>query len=418
MVAIIYTGYSLKNVLNYNEQKVKQKKAECIMAASYPKDLVQLTCQDKLNRLKKLTSLNENTKRNSLHIMLNFHPSDQLSPEKLEEIATAYMNKIGFGKQPYLVYEHTDAGHPHLHIITTNVQGNGKSIRLFNIGRNQSVKAIKEINKLFGLIEAEGSKPVIAEKETNLQKVQYGKSGTKWAITNVLDSVINQYKYTSLAELNAILRLYNLMADGGGETSRIFKGKGLVYKILDDQGKKINRGIKASCLDGKPVLKYLEKKFTENELSRQEHKKRLTNAIDWSFFKKPNQSLAALIETLGKEKIHLTVRQNDLGLICEITCIDHQTKTVFNGSDLGQRYSAKGLLERCREKEPWNPGNKMQLPGKNLAIVKNMTEISSNNNDPTIIEKETEILMNTHTHHSFVPDVSTWEKKRKQNRSY
>jgi hypothetical protein len=44
-----------------------------------------------------------------------------LSKEKITEIAVEYMDKIGFGEQPYLVYQHFDSGHTHLHIVTTNI---------------------------------------------------------------------------------------------------------------------------------------------------------------------------------------------------------------------------------------------------------------------------------------------------------
>ena len=34
-----------------------------------------------------------------------------------------------------------------------------------------------------------------------------------------------------------------------------------------------------------------------------------------------------------------------------MTYVDHTTKCVFNGSDLGKQYSAKAILERCEVKE-------------------------------------------------------------------
>src|SRR5687768_550975 len=110
MVAIIKTGSSIHRILNYNEQKVKEGVAECIAAVNYPKDVHLLTVNNKLNRLLNQARLNENVARKSVHISLNFDPSEKLSHDCLREIADVYMEKIGFGKQPYLVYEHHDAG--------------------------------------------------------------------------------------------------------------------------------------------------------------------------------------------------------------------------------------------------------------------------------------------------------------------
>ncbi|WP_369699892.1 relaxase/mobilization nuclease domain-containing protein [Flavobacterium sp. AED] len=72
----------------------------------------------KLNRFVKRLELNENAKRNSIYISLNFDPSENHSKEKMMAITNTYMEKIGFGKQPYLVYQHYAAGHPHLHVVS------------------------------------------------------------------------------------------------------------------------------------------------------------------------------------------------------------------------------------------------------------------------------------------------------------
>src|SRR6478752_8955562 len=151
MVARITSPHSIQRALNYNEQKVKNGQAELLHAANYLKDTEQLNFYDKLQRFKDLIILNERAKTNTLHISLNFHNSDMLSKEKITEIAVEYMDKIGFGEQPFLIYQHFDAGHPHLHIVTTNIQANGKRIDTFNIGRNQSEKARKEIEQKFRL---------------------------------------------------------------------------------------------------------------------------------------------------------------------------------------------------------------------------------------------------------------------------
>src|SRR5438093_9026283 len=158
MVAVIKTGSSLHRIFNYNEQKVKQGVAECISAVNYPKDVELLTLNNKLNRLLKQAALNENVTRNSVHISINFDPSEKLSKDQLKEIADTYMKKIGFGEQPYLVYQHHDSGHPHLHIVSVKLRADGSRIDTHNIGRNQSEKARKEMEQSFGLKRAEDSK--------------------------------------------------------------------------------------------------------------------------------------------------------------------------------------------------------------------------------------------------------------------
>lgn len=365
MVAVIKTGHSLHRILNYNENKVKEGVAEIISATNYPMDVEQLSFAHKLNRLQNQAALNENVSRNSVHISLNFDPSEQLSKERLQEIADTYMQKIGFGEQPYLIYQHFDAGHPHIHIVSVKVRADGSRVETQNIGRNQSEKARKEIEQTFGLKRAEDSRlqqQSYRLKPVNVQKVQYGRSDTKRAITNILDAVLKDYKYASLPELNAILKQYNVMADRGSENSRVFQNHGLVYRILDEQGNKVGVPIKASDFYSKPTLSYLEGRFAPNEAARQSHKARVKNAVDLTFLKQPDQKLSNLVNTLAKDGINTVLRQNEDGIIYGITYVDHRTKCVFNGSLLGKRYSAKGILERC--------GEGKEIPAQHPGFVK------------------------------------------------
>ena len=122
MVAVINTGHSVRSIFTYNENKVKEGTAECIGEGNYPASAAELNHAMKLGRLLHQNALNGNVKRNSVHISLNFHPSENYSTQKLLRIAGAYMKKIGFGEQPYLVYRHDDAGHPHIHSVTTNIK--------------------------------------------------------------------------------------------------------------------------------------------------------------------------------------------------------------------------------------------------------------------------------------------------------
>src|SRR6187549_170146 len=348
MVAKITVPNSIKRALNYNEQKMKEGVAKCIYAHNFLKEAERLNFYEKLSRFENLISLNKRASTNTVHISLNFGVDEKIERSKLAEIASVYMEKIGFAEQPYLVYQHLDAGHPHIHIVTTNIKKDGKRISLHNLGRNESTKARKEIEIAYKLVKAEDQKKQQSDEiiPMNAQRVNYGKSPTKRGIVNVLDAVLPKYKYASLAELNAVLKLYNLAADRGKEEGIIFRKGGLVYRVLDERGNKIGVPIKASSIYSKPTLSFLETKFEENELLKKEYRRNLKTSIDWIMVKPP-KSLLAFKEALLKEKINLVIRQNDNEIVYGLTYIDHNTKCVFNGSDIGKEYSAKGILEKC-----------------------------------------------------------------------
>lgn len=341
MVAKIKTGRSIIGAINYNEHKVRLGKAELILAQGYLKDPVNLTFNDKLQRLTDLTQRNERTLVNALHVSLNFAVSEILDKVTLQQIADDYMEGLGFGKQPYLVYQHYDAGHPHLHIVTTNIEPDGKRISFHLLANRASESARKQVEVTYNLVIAEdqGKQQNFISKP--LEQVAYGKSELKRSITNVVNEVVRAYKFTSIPELNAVLNQYNITADRGSKDSRMYEKNGLVYWVLDDKGNKLGVPIKASSIYGKPTLKTLEDRFRLNEMLRKPLKDQLKTVIDKVLLTPVSKS--AFQKQLNGEGIQVIFRQNEEDRLYGITFVDHKSKAVFNGSDLGKMYSAAAL---------------------------------------------------------------------------
>lgn len=347
MVAKITIPKSIEAALNYNEKKVQKGVAICLHAANYLKDAKEMNFYQKLSGFERLNSLNERATTKTLHVSLNFDPSEKLPENKLLQIASDYMQKIGFGNQPYLVYKHEDAGHPHFHIVSTTIKHDGSRINTHNIGRNQSEKARKEIEQTYVLVKAERqqqlAKPGI--KAVDIEKAIYGKSETKRSISNVVSAVFSQYKFTSLPEFNAALKQFNVVADRGKEEGRIYKNRGLVYRILDATGNKAGVPIKASSISCKPILDNLEKKFADNETAKESLKPFVKSKLDDCLSQSPS-TMKELMEHLKQKNIYTVLRQNIEGRLYGITFVDNQNKVVFNGSDLGKGYSAVALQSR------------------------------------------------------------------------
>ncbi|RZM24255.1 MAG: relaxase [Pedobacter sp.] len=425
MVAVIKTGHSIHRIFNYNENKVKAGVAECIGAGNYPIDPDKMSHAMKLNRFLKQMELNENVKRNSVHISLNFDVSEShLSQGKLLAIAEDYMEKIGFGKQPFLVYQHYDAGHPHIHLVTTNVEADGKRIDLHHLVIRKSEPARKAIEKDFSLVAAEAQKKQenYLLKPISASKALYGKSQTKMAIQNVLEAVLSQYKYASLPELNSVLKQYNVVAERGTEDSRVYQTGGLLYRVLDAAGNPIGVPIKASLFYNKPTLKFLEQKFKENEPKRMPYKTRIRNAIDMALLGK-RLTLLELIKALEKQGIHTALRTNETGMVYGITYVDHQTKSVFNGSALGKQYSAKAIQERCVF-EPDLLTHPAQKPsGLQPQATASAAETKAHQNQPQIAatsegtENILDALMQPEQAPDYVPGQLKKNKKKRKRKN-
>ena len=344
MVAKITFPKRIEAALNYNEQKVQHANAICLHAENYLNENPEMNFYQKLEGFNRLIELNDRATIKTLHVSLNFSPSEKISDSKLVSIASDYMSKIGFGEQPFLVYKHEDAGHPHIHIVSTTIQEDGSRINTHNIGRNQSEKARKEIEEFYGLIKAEKQEKSLTQKikPIAMEKVSYGKQETKQSISNIVAAVFSQYRFSSLPEFNAALKQFNVVADRGREEGRIYKKGGLVYRVLDEDGHKVGVPIKASSFWCKPILKNLELKFVLNEDFKKSLKPKTKKVLDDCLLKNPH-SMRQFMTDLERKQIQTVLRQNSAGRIYGITFVDNQNKCVFNGSDLGKGFSVASL---------------------------------------------------------------------------
>lgn len=422
MVAKITIPKSIDAALNYNEKKVQKGKAICLHAANFLKDAKQMNFYQKLAGFERLNSLNERATTKTLHVSLNFSPSEKLQDEKLLKIAELYMNKIGFGEQPFVIYKHEDAGHPHIHIVSTTIKADGSRINTHNIGRNQSEKARKEIEQQLGLIKAErqtelrnpGVKPVDAEE------VIYGKHETKRAIANTVGAVFGQYKFTSLPEFNAALKQFNVIADRGKEEGRIYKRRGLVYRVLDTNGNKVGVPVKASSIGCKPTLDNLEKKFEDSEAAKETLKPFVKSKLDDCLSQSPS-TMKELMEHLRQKNIYILLRQNAEGRLYGITFVDNQNKVVFNGSDLGKGYSAASLQIRLATANENTIKQDEAKSGSSSGSIQK--EIShQKNQDKSIvttskIESPLDVLLSTKEQYDNVPGSLIKKKRKKKKRN-
>lgn len=366
-------------MLCYNENKVACQQARLILSSGFAADIGKMSLTQKLHRFENLTILNSRVKTNAIHISLNFDEQDKLNTEQLQQIVMAYMEKIGFGDQPYLVYQHLDAAHKHIHIATTNIKSDGSRIDTHGIGWKVSESARIELEKEFDLIPAKGRKTsnALGIKPAGIEQAVYGKMPTKRAITNIVNAVIRTYSFTSFSEMNAILKQFNVMADRGGENTVMFQKNGLLYSIINEKGEKIGVPIKASTVYGKPTLSNLEKAFKIGAENRKPLKEPLKASIEKIFGEYSSISKATFAAELARQNIQVVFRQNNQGFIYGITFIDNQNKTVFNGSDLGKAYSAKAIIERLRVQDKLiKPEQKTYLkpPKQTHYLKKNRTD--------------------------------------------
>lgn len=390
MVAVIKSSHSPKRCCEYNESKVQTGLANCIMAGNYPCEPEDLTAKQRTLVLQKRLSLNERSQKGCLHIVLSFHAGDKLTPARLKEISQTYMDQIGLGQQPFLVYQHLDTLHPHLHLVTVTVKPDGSGNRVFFARKAFAGDVIKKIEKDYQLTASQGrnTKPAALE---SAQKLQYGKTPAALAISQVLSVVLPHFKYCSITELNAVLAHYNLVAKTGRPGSKTYLHRGLVYQMLSDQGQKVGSPIKASRLSGKPTMSYLDQRFEENSLLIDSYQKRIRTLIELALISPQTRSLASLAQYLAGEGVKAVYAYSPGGKLSEIIFVDFRTRSVCSASRLGNRYAPAELLARfAKQEKAFAPQQQIDqsplvLPRPTYTASANEKKVSGSENDEGLL---------------------------------
>lgn len=255
MVIRILTGKNVAGAVRYNEQKVEQQQADRIHVANYPDVSATITsARFRLDLLQQLTQLNPAVKKPSVHLAVAFHPLEKLTPERLREIGNEVMTGAGYGRQPYLMYQHHDTAHPHIHIVTVNVDAKGNRIddafiknRLQRLRRNLEVK--------HGLIQAE--EPIKRRKQNRVGEGVASRQRSTITLSDRIRYVLESYTFGSIDSLKLFLGSQVIRMNTQAGRS----GVGITFQAQDDAGKQ-SRPIRASALDSGFTHRHLSERLT------------------------------------------------------------------------------------------------------------------------------------------------------------
>ena len=336
MIAKISATENLGRALGYNFKKVEKGEANILLAVElYQSKEGRYTMEDVLADMEALIPKNCRTKKTVFHCSLNPHPDEKLSDERLTQIAKEYMEALGYGKQPYIVFKHNDIAREHIHIVSLRVDGEGKKIN-DRFEKRRSKKITDALEKRFGLIP---SSKITEKAVAETPKVNIGKGNIKEQVASVLRMVLKHYRFCSLGELNAILSAYNLAVE---EVKTEFRGKkydGLVYVPTDEKGNKAGTPIHASDI-GRGVG------YTAVQ-NRMQKSKQMVKPLIPTIRRKVLEVMRTspgtegrLRQRLEEQGLRVVIRKNKDGRLYGITFIDDERGIALNGSRLGKGYAA------------------------------------------------------------------------------
>ena len=338
MVAKISIGNSLYGALTYNGEKINKEKGRLLDTNKiYNDGSGSVDIRRAYEDFMRWIPTSSRTERPMMHISLNPHPDDRLSDTDFTRLAHDYMQMMGLGDMPYMIYKHEDIDRHHVHIVALRVGTDGRCISdRNNFYKNK--KVCRELEKKYGLKPAEREK---ISPDTPITKIDPN-GDIKRQVANTVKMVGMRYKFQSMGEYNAILGLYNVRCDTADGRVNGREYHGLVYFATDDNGNTIATPLKASRLGKFASRTAIDGRFerAKDKIDVAPTKRKVADALGQSLGKDD------FIAKLKERNIDVVFRYTDEGRIYGVTFVDHDTMTVLNGSRLGKEFSANALNAR------------------------------------------------------------------------
>ena len=199
MIAKISATENLGGAIGYNFKKVEKGEASILLAAELYQDREgRYTMEDVFADMEALIPKKCRTKKAVFHCSLNPHPDEKLSNEQLVQIAKEYMEALGYGNQPYIVFKHNDIAREHIHIVSLRVESRGRKIN-DKFEKRRSKKITDALEKRFGLIP---SSKVADKAVEETPKIDTTQRNIKEQMSNVVRMVLKHYCFCSLGGIN------------------------------------------------------------------------------------------------------------------------------------------------------------------------------------------------------------------------
>lgn len=114
------------------------------------------------------------TKKPVGHFVLAFSPHDasRLNDRALGQIASDYLQRMGYDDNQFVAFRHHDKEHPHLHVIVNRVNFKGKCTKDVH-EKDRNVKVCKELTYRYGLYIARGKELVKERRLRSMDAIRY-----------------------------------------------------------------------------------------------------------------------------------------------------------------------------------------------------------------------------------------------------
>ena len=340
MVAKITIGSGLFGAIKYNADKVNEGKGQLLDTNKIFNDGTgKVDIVQAMHDFERHMPMQMRTEKPVIHISLNPHPDDRLTDKELTEMAHEYMQRMGYGDQPYIIVKHEDIDRHHLHIISIRVDEQGRRINS-DFTHKRSLSIVRDFEQRYGLHQ--GNKR--ENKQRNpLHPVNPDTGDIKKQVGNTVKTVFRDYQFQTIGELRALLSLYNLTVDEVRGNAKGEDYNGLVYSVIDKNGNKISMPFKSSLFGRSVGYEALLRKaaFSKKNIKEKNLTEPTRKTLEYALHRTYDKE--ELVKMLKDKGIDCVFRYTDKGRLYGATFIDHRTHCVLNGSRMGKEFSANAL---------------------------------------------------------------------------
>jgi hypothetical protein len=326
--------------LYYNKEKVDKDEAEVLfwqkMLEPYDKR-GRLDIDACMDSFRPYLEANRRTTNTVFHASLNPSPEDRLTDEQLRDIACEYMERMGYGEQPYIVFKHKDISREHIHIVSLRIDEQGRKLP-HDFEARRSMEILRDLERKYGLHPSVKGQE-LTDKE-GLRKVNYPDGNVKRQVSSVVRACLRNYRCSSYGEFRTLLELFNISVEERTGTIDGRNYAGIVYGALTDDGYGIGTPFKSSRIGKDVGYKALQKYYatSKDRLKEKGSLDSLRQTVKDAM--SPHNTRDEFRQLLKADGIDAVFRMNPIGRIYGVTFIDHNTGIVANGSVLGKEFSA------------------------------------------------------------------------------
>ena len=402
MIANIKIGKSFAGALEYNMNKLtsanQSERAELLET-----NFSSVNTTSIVKEVAMLEEMNPKLMRTTFHTSLNFAKEENVSNEKMLNIAKEYMQKMGFNDNLYLIIRHHDADHPHCHILAHRTRLDGSTVSDSNSYHmsNQILRDLEvkyKVNQVNSIYESQSKNISKNEIEFTLRTGQAtAKMQLESVIMESLERAPNMVDFFTRLEKHGVLAHIKQNHEG--------KATGLVFITKEGQfisGSKMHRDfslpnlLKRYNLVNHPRLQdfavYInrksnsllhEKTLSKGKISKDDApKQHIRNIVNESIAKSKN--LTTFASAIGKQGVacHFSLAKTGRVTGLQFICKGKSYKV----SEVDRKLSSAKILKALNYDQETDLKVIKTINTQSRQLLAHVTAPGSNNNRENVIK--------------------------------